>query len=241
MKWALILGASGAIGQKISYDLAKSGWSLYLQGNQHLDQLQKNVADWRCQFPKQDFLIIAADFNQTDCIPKIVESIFSIDALIAAQGITDYRLFSQVPKAKFDQLLNVNLKVPLLLIQQLQEKLAQSQNGRIVLIGSVYGKRGSAMEVIYSTSKGALSAFAQAYAQEVASLGITVNVIAPGAVNTPMLAQFSAANKEQLRAQIPMGRLAEGEDISYWVHALLSPQAQYLTGQTLYITGGWLE
>ena len=75
---------------------------------------------------------------------------------------------------------------PLRIVQSLQDKLAESEFGRIVFVGSVYGGAGSAMEVGYSTVKGALSAFSRAYAKEVASLGITVNVIAPGAVDTQM-------------------------------------------------------
>lgn len=241
MKWALILGASGGIGQQISADLAKKGWSLYLQGNQHLERLKQKVKIWQQKYPQQDFLIISADFRQENSVDKVVESIFSLDALIAAQGATTYGLFSQLPSEKLTQLLNINVRIPLLIIQCLQAKLAHATAGRIILIGSVYGKHGSAMEVAYSMTKGALSAFAKAYAQEIASLGITINVLAPGAVATAMLDQFSPANLEDLRTQIPTGRLAQGQDISYWVQILLNKKSQYLTGQTLYITGGWLE
>lgn len=241
MKWALILGASGGIGLQISADLAKKGWSLYLQGNHHLEKLKQKVKIWQQKYPQQDFLIISADFKQTNAVEKVVKSIFSLDALIAAQGATTYGLFSQLSSDRLTQLLNINVRVPLLIIQHLQSKLAHADSGRIILIGSVYGKHGSAMEVAYSMTKGALSAFAKAYAQEISSLGITINVLAPGAVDTAMLDQFSPANLEYLRTQIPTGRLAKGKDISYWVQALLNKKSQYLTGQTLYITGGWLE
>lgn len=241
MKWALILGASGGIGLQISADLAKKGWSLYLQGNHHLEKLKQKVKIWQQKYPQQDFLIISADFKQTNAVEKVVKSIFSLDALIAAQGATTYGLFSQLSSDRLTQLLNINVRVPLLIIQHLQSKLAHADSGRIILIGSVYGKHGSAMEVAYSMTKGALSAFAKAYAQEISSLGITINVLAPGAVDTSMLDQFSPANLEYLRTQIPTGRLAKGKDISYWVQALLNKKSQYLTGQTLYITGGWLE
>ncbi|MBA1435273.1 elongation factor P 5-aminopentanone reductase, partial [Bombilactobacillus bombi] len=232
---------SGGIGRQIAADLAEAGWSLYLQVNKQVSAVQTLTQQWQAQYPQQDFLIIKADFTQAGCVNKIVKNIFSIDALIAAQGITDYQLFAQIPQSKFEQLLMVNVTTPLLLIQQLQEKLSRSHNSRIVLLGSVYGHSGSAMEVTYSMTKGALSAFAKAYAQEVASLGITVNVLAPGAVDTPMLDQVPSNSKEQLQEQIPVGRLAQGNDISYWIKVLLDPASQYVTGQTLYITGGWLE
>jgi 3-oxoacyl-[acyl-carrier protein] reductase len=90
-------------------------------------------------------------------------------------------------------------------------------------------------------TKGALSAFAQAYSREVASLGITVNVIAPGAVDTPMNAAMLAGGaKAALTDEIPAGRMAQPQDVAYWLQVLLAPEAQYLTGQTIYVTGGWL-
>lgn len=93
-------------------------------------------------------------------------------------------------------MITMQLRTPLRIVQSLQDKLAESEFGRIVFVGSVYGGAGSAMEVGYSTVKGALSAFSRAYAKEVASLGITVNVIAPGAVDTQMNKIFLKAKKQ---------------------------------------------
>lgn len=241
MKWALILGASGGIGQQLVKDLAQSGWSLYLQGNHQVAHLQHQAKELHKKYPQQEFLVIASDFTQTDALVSLLNNIFTLDAIIAAQGITDYAWFNQQSDGEVECLIRINLTTPLLIIKHLQDKLAQSPNGRIILLGSVYGSRGSALEVTYSATKGALSAFAQAYAQEVASLNITVNVLAPGAVATPMNQQFSQAAQEELIAEIPAGRLANPKDISYWVQTLLKPESQYVTGQTFYITGGWLK
>ena len=148
---------------------------------------------------------------------------------------------SRLLQKEFDEMLTMQLRCPLFLLQKLEEKLARSSLGRIVFIGSVYGGYGSAMEVGYSTIKGALSAFVKAYSKEVASLGITVNVVAPGAVDTRMNNMFSSDVKEQVAENIPMGKLAQPDQISYWVTCLLADRAEYLTGQTIYVTGGWLQ
>ncbi|UQS81707.1 SDR family oxidoreductase [Bombilactobacillus folatiphilus] len=241
MKWALILGATGGIGQVIARDLAAAGWSLYLHGNHQPDLLNSQIKQFQANYPQQDFVEIIADFNNLENVQKIVDNVFSLDAIIAAQGITNYQLFDQVTEKQLQSLIQVNLVAPLYLIQKLQNQLAKSAHGRILLFGSVYGAQGSAMEVVYSTTKGALSAFAKAYAREVASLGITINVLAPGAVRTKMNQMISEQDLQALTTEIPMGRMATPQDLSYWVQTILDSKAQYLTGQTLYVTGGWLE
>ena len=131
--------------------------------------------------------------------------------------------------------------MPVLLLQRLEEKLAQNDYGRIVLISSIYGKTGSAMEVPYSMVKGAINTFVKAYSKEVASLNITVNAVAPGAVDTQMNANFDEETLTAIKEEIPVGHLANPTEISYWVKVLLDKKASYMTGQTLYVTGGWLD
>ena len=199
------------------------------------------VRELQIRYPQQEFLPLQADFSVADPVTPIKDNLFGVDAVVFSQGITDYELFVDAPADVLDRLWQVNVRSPLLITQSLQEKLAQTGHGRIVYLGSVYGGQGSAMEAIYSMTKGALSAFAQAYAREVASLGITVNVIAPGAVDTPMnAAMLAGAAREELTTEIPAGRLAAPQDVAYWLRVLLAPEAQYLTGQTIYVSGGWL-
>ncbi|KRN31526.1 SDR family oxidoreductase [Liquorilactobacillus mali] len=241
MKWALVVGASGDIGEKIALDLAKDGWSLYLHANTGINKVNKLIEKLRSEHQKQDFLQIKADFNDLKQVEGIMNQLFSLDALIFAQGTTHYGLFSQSAYDNTAEIIQMQVLSPLRLIQLLEDKLAKNGYGRIVFLGSVYGGSGSAMEVAYSTAKGALAAFAKAYSKEVASLGITVNVIAPGAVDTKMNSLFSDSQKEEIDEQIPMGRFASADEISYWVKVALEEQAGYLTGQTIYVTGGWLK
>ncbi|KRM90359.1 elongation factor P 5-aminopentanone reductase [Liquorilactobacillus cacaonum] len=241
MKWALLIGASGDIGENIAKDLAQKGWSLYLHGNSRVDKVNDLAECLSEKYKKQDFLVLKVDFNQIEQVEKITAHLFSLDAIIFAQGTTKYGLYSQSDYVDTLEIMQMQVLSPLRLIQLLEDKLAKNGYGRIIFIGSVYGGAGSAMEVAYSTAKGAISAFSSAYSKEVASLGITVNTIAPGAVNTSMNSLFSNNQKEEINEQIPMGRFADTGEISYWVNALLDTQAAYLTGQTIYITGGWLK
>ena len=239
MTSALILGASGDIGTAVARQQAAAGWNLYLHYNQHQQRAHDLVAELAAKYPKQDFIPIQADLTQLTAPDTIAAQLFAVDAVIVASGMTYYELFADSTIAHMSALMRVHLLSPMALIRTLQNKLARSGRGRVVFIGSVYGLEGSAMEVTYSTVKGAQSAFVRAYAQEVASLGITVNVVAPGAVNTKMNASFGRGVLDAVRDEIPAGRLGTPADIAYFVGSLLDERAGYLTGQTLYVTGGW--
>lgn len=242
MKWALICGASGDIGQQIAIDLAANGWSLYLHYHRATAKIMTLVAELAKTYPKQDFITFSQDMTELESAQQIAKQVFTtLDAVIFAQGTTEYGLFRELQPTKFDQMLAMQLQTPLRLVALLEDKLVQSKAGRIIFIGSVYGGNGSALEVGYSTLKGALSAFCSAYSKEVASTGLTVNVIAPGAVQTQMNLTFSAAEKADVAEMIPKGRFADPKEISYFVKSLLPKEAGYLTGQTLYVTGGWLR
>lgn len=239
MPAVLILGASGDIGGASARMLAAQGWSVYLHYDHNESAAESLQRDLQKQYPRQDFFTIQADLTQMVSAKKIAQQLFSVDALVVASGMTHYELLVDSPDTHLEELTYVHLLTPVALIRDLQPKLAASGRGRIVFIGSEYGKEGSAMEVAYSAVKGAQSAFAQAYAQEVASLGITVNVVAPGAINTKMNDSFGAATLEAVRETIPAGRLGTADDIAYFTASLLDERAGYLNGQTLYVTGGW--
>ncbi|MFD1431715.1 elongation factor P 5-aminopentanone reductase [Lacticaseibacillus yichunensis] len=237
---ALIIGASGDIGGAIARRLAKAGWSLYLHYNHHEAPVTALVAELAAAYPRQDFIPLAYDLTDSAHVTALAGQLFSVDAVVFAAGMTYYHLFTATTEPELTALMRVHLVTPMLLLTHLQEKLARSGVGRIVFIGSVYGGSGSAMEVAYSTVKGAQSAFVRAYAKEVASLGITVNVVAPGAVDTKMNQMFDAIALAAVQDAIPAARLATPPDVSYYVAMLLQKEAAYLTGQTLYVSGGWL-
>jgi 3-oxoacyl-[acyl-carrier protein] reductase len=239
MRSALIIGASGDIGTAIAEKLASEGYSLYLHYHRHpVDDLVNRLAE---KYPKQDFIPLTYDLTDPEHLDDLVGQLFSLDAVVFAAGQTYYHLFKDTTVEELTALMRVHLLTPMALLTKLEKKLAQSGHGRIVFIGSVYGGSGSAMEVAYSTVKGGQSAFVKAYSQEVASLGITVNVVAPGAVDTKMNHMFDPETLSAVKDEIPAARLAKPQDISFYVATLLQTEAAYLTGQTLYVTGGWLR
>lgn len=238
--YALIMGSSGDIGTSTAKTLAKKGWSLYLHYNKNYERTDKLRQQLVRKYPKQDFIPIKFDMRN-EAVESLTKQIFALDAIVFAQGNTYYKLLVDISEKEIDALWNIHVKLPILILKQLQDKLAKTHHGRIVFIGSIYGKIGSAMEVIYSTVKGAMSSFADAYAKEVASLGISVNVVAPGAVNTKMNTQeFSSEDLENVKEEIPADRLANPDEIADLVSYLVNIESNYLTGQTIYFAGGWL-
>ncbi|MBO1881423.1 elongation factor P 5-aminopentanone reductase [Lactobacillus helveticus] len=241
MKRAILFGATGGIGQAICQDLAESGWSLYLHYNSKEKTAEELVQKLFAKYPKQDFMPIKLNFETDDAqLSKFVKNLLPVNAVIFAQGVTNYGFLGDEDLENITRLININLTVPIKLTKLLEPQLMKQDFSRIVYLGSVYGGYGSALESVYSATKGGLSRFAQAYAREVASNNLTVNVIAPGAVKTSMNSIFSEDTIQEVQEEIPVGRWADGKDISYWIKVLLDKRSNYLTGQTIYVTGGWL-
>lgn len=237
--YALVMGSSGDIGASTARLLAKEGWSLYLHYNKNQKRIASLQSELVDEYPNQDFLPVQFDM-ESDKVERLTGQIFGLDAIVFAQGNTYYKLLVDIQEKEIDALWNIHIKMPILILKALQDKLAQTHHGRVVFIGSIYGKVGSAMEVVYSTVKGAMTSFADAYAKEVASLGISVNVVAPGAVNTKMNNEFSPEDLENIKEEIPADRLATPDEIADLVSYFVNVKSNYLTGQTIYFAGGWL-
>lgn len=241
MQRAIVFGATGGIGQAICTELAQSGWSLYLHcHNQWQEACQLSQKLMR-QYPEQDFIPIRLSFlAENKDLTKFIQDLLPLNAAVFAQGITDYHFVNGQEMSKVDDIIKVNLTTPIKLAGLLEPLLTKNDFSRIVFLGSVYGKQASALEAVYSATKAGLTAFSQGYAREVASANLTVNVVAPGAVDTAMNAMISAEDMNKVKEEIPAGRFASGSDVSYWVNALLDKRSSYLTGQTIYVSGGWL-
>ncbi|QNQ82891.1 SDR family oxidoreductase [Lactobacillus sp. PV037] len=241
MKRAIIFGATGGIGKQIAQDLAKDGWSLYIHGVHQVEKAKRMCEELTIAYPQQDFLPLKLSFQVgNEELKKVILNLLPVNAVIFSQGITDFNFLGSQSLEKIDQIFQINVITPIKILNLLESKLMNKDHSRVIFIGSVYGEQASAMETVYSSTKGALSSFAQGYGREVASSHLTVNVIAPGAVATEMNSIFSEQTLEEVRQEIPAARLAKTSDISFWVKNILSPQADYFTGQTIYVDGGWL-
>ena len=139
--YALIMGSSGDIGTSTAKNLAKKGWSLYLHYNRNAARIEKLTRELTQNYPHQDFIPIQFDM-ENDSVDKLTQQIFGLDAVVFAQGNTYYKLLVDISEKEIDSLWKIHVKLPILILQQLQDKLAKTHHGRIVFIGSIYGKVG---------------------------------------------------------------------------------------------------
>lgn len=236
-KHILITGATGEIGTAIAKLLASKGYSLYLHYNQNEEAIRKLLEEI-APFG-QDYIAIKADLSKRDGYKQVINSIFSLDGIVYASGVSVYGMLADTTDEIMDQLWNLHVASLISVTRELLPKMTQKQAGNIVAISSIWGQIGASMEVAYSTVKGAQLSFVKALSKEVARNGIRVNAVAPGAIDTKMLGMFTAEEKEWMAEEIPMGRLGKAEEVAQSVLFLLSGDSSYLTGQVLSPNGGW--
>lgn len=236
-KWILITGASGGIGQAIAKQLAKEGYSLYLhyyQNETAIKQLLESLSAY-----DGEYLPIQADLQQENDYKKIVQNIFTIDGIIHASGISTYGLFTDLKEEEMKALWNIHVHSLMCITKAILPKMLSRQSGNIIVITSIWGQVGAAMEVAYSAVKGAQISFVKALSKELAYNGIRVNAVAPGAIKTNMLHTFSPEEMQLITEEIPMGRLGSPREVAESVAFLLSEKSSYMTGQILSLNGGW--
>jgi 3-oxoacyl-[acyl-carrier protein] reductase len=238
-KFALVIGASGAIGSAIVKRLAKDGWSLYLhyfRGRKKVDQLMKELT---AAYPQSEFIPVQADFSVDGGAEQLANQIFSVQAVIFAGGTAYYGLLEDTPASIIDKLWKEHVQNPIRLVALLSKKLRQNDGGYVMFIGSIWGEAGAANETVYATVKGAQHAFVKAYAKEAASQRILVNAIAPGIINTDMNSHLLEEEKQAIYDEIPLHRPGEPEEVANLVSFYISGQADYVTGQIIRLNGGW--
>ncbi|CAM4031299.1 elongation factor P 5-aminopentanone reductase [Lederbergia lenta] len=235
-KYALITGASGGIGSAIAQLLASKGWNLYLHYNKGEKQINELLA--RLDAYSIEVMPIRADLETDKGSDILADNIFQLDAIVNSSGNAPYGLFTDLSDTTIDQMLQLHVKSPIVLIRKLLPKLMGKPSAHVVLISSIWGQTGAACEVMYSTVKGAQIAFAKALSKETARSGVRVNCVAPGAVKTAMLDWLSSEELSDLEEDIPIGRLADPKEIAEVVSFLLSKQSSYITGQVIAVNGG---
>lgn len=238
-KFALVCGASGEIGQSICRRLAKEGWSLYLHYNTNVEHVQVLLKEFTNHYPEQEFLIVHADFSLDNGAQTLSNQIYSLQAILFANGHAFYGLLEDTPVNEMGKLWKVHVQNPMHTTALLAPKLRAYSNSYIVLIGSIWGDAGAAGEVVYSAVKGAQHSFVKAYAQEAAYNGIRVNAIAPGIIDTNMNAMLNEQDRAEIVEQIPLQSFGKTDDIANMVAFLFSGQADYVTGQIFRVNGGW--
>ena len=235
-KTALVTGASGGIGSKIVAALHGQGAKVILHGTRadRLASLQETFGERAYCLP--------ADLSDREAVTKIMETATElagpVDILVNNAGITRDNLFMRMKDEDWDDVLAVNMTSSMLLCRSAIRSMMKARWGRIISISSIVGLTGNPGQTNYAASKAGMIGFSKSLAAEVASRGVTVNVIAPGFIETPMTDVLSDEQKSALLSNVPSGRLGQGSEIAAAVVYLASQEAGYVTGATLHVNGG---
>ncbi|HUM07841.1 MAG TPA: 3-oxoacyl-[acyl-carrier-protein] reductase [Acidocella sp.] len=235
-KTALITGASGGIGAEIARALHKQGAVVALSGTRReaLDALAAELGERTHVLP--------ADLSQPEEAARLIAdaeaALGKVDILVNNAGLTKDGLAMRMSDADWEKVLNVDLAAPFRLIRAAMKFMLRRKAGRIINIGSIVGTTGNPGQANYCAAKAGLIGLTKSLAQEVASRGITVNLVAPGFIETPMTDALTDAQRADLSGKIPLGRLGTPRDIAAAVVYLAAEEAGWVTGATLHVNGG---
>lgn len=239
---AVITGGRRGIGRSIACRFAELGASIVIADRQADDahEAAQSIAA-SCGNPTLAIPTDVADFHSAqDLIEQTMSKFGRIDILVNNAGVTRDALIMRMTEEDWDFVLNVNLKGAWNCSKAAIRPMMKQRYGRIINISSVSGLAGQAGQTNYSASKAGLIGFSKALAREVASRGITVNVVAPGFVPTALTEDLPIELKDSMMKMIPLGRWGQPEEIAHAAVFFASDEAAYITGQVLSVDGGMM-
>ncbi len=240
---AIVTGGGSGFGREIALGLAREGARVAVL-DRNADGAEQTVE--AIAAVGGEAAVASADITRKAEVDAVVAATMArwgtVHILINNAGWDKVKPFLETSEELWDQLLDINLKGPMLCTRAVLDTMVAQQYGRIVNVASDAGRVGSSGEVVYSAAKGGVIAFTKALAREVARHGITVNCVSPGPSDTPLfrreIVEPFPKLAEGLVRVIPMGRLGTPQDIAPAVLYLASDEARYVTGQTLSVSGG---
>jgi 3-oxoacyl-[acyl-carrier protein] reductase len=235
-KRALVTGASGGIGSAIAKALASQGAEVALSGTRvgALEDVAKDIIGKNH--------ILPCNLSDPDSVERLVpqaeEAMGGIDILVNNAGMTRDNLFMRMKDEEWDDVLAINLSAPFRLTRAAVKGMMKRRFGRIISISSVVGVVGNPGQGNYAASKAGLAGMSKALAYEVASRGVTVNMIAPGFIASAMTDELNEKQQEAILGKVPAGRLGTADEVAACAVFLASEGAAYITGHTLNVNGG---
>ena len=235
-KTALVTGASGGIGEAVARALHAQGATVVLHGTrvEKLEALQEQLGERA--------FALAVNLSDRDQVAGLIEAATalagSISILVNNAGINRDGLLMRMKDDDWDAVLEVNMTASMRLCRAVMRGMMKAKTGRIISISSVVGLTGNPGQTNYAASKAGMIGFSKSLAAEVASRGLTVNVVAPGFIETPMTDILDESQKVELLSRVPAGRLGQPDEIAAAVVFLASDEASYITGATLHVNGG---
>ena len=238
-KVAAITGASRGIGRDMALMFASRGAKVVVSARN--EEALGTLVD-EIKASGGEALAVAGDVSVAEDANTLVESAVAtfgrLDILVNNAGVTRDGLLLRMKDEDWDTVIDINLKGAFLCTRAAAKVMSKQKAGRIINISSVVGEMGNAGQANYCASKAGLLGLTKSVARELARRNVTVNAVTPGFIVTEMTDELPEKNKQELTAQIPLGRLGQPEDIAHAVLFLASDQAVYITGQVLGVNGG---
>ncbi|MEO6026487.1 MAG: 3-oxoacyl-[acyl-carrier-protein] reductase [Candidatus Binatia bacterium] len=237
---ALVTGASRGIGAAIARDLAAAGAHVVVgcrTQREHADAVVADIVSRGGSAEAVTFDVAIADEVEA-VVRNVVARRGKVDILVNNAGVSADALILRITDEQWQRVLDVNLKGVFHCTKSVTRPMMRARAGRIINLSSVVGVTGNAGQAAYAAAKAGIIGFTKSTARELASRGVTANVVAPGFIETDMTQGLDASARASYQALIPLGRIGRGEDVAAAVTFLAGPGAGYITGQVIHINGG---
>ncbi len=234
---ALVTGASRGIGKAIAEELAKQGATVI--GTATTDGGADKITEYLSASGGKGMMLNVNDAESIKAVLKAITDNFgAVSILVNNAGITRDNLLMMMKDQQWDDIINTNLTSIFHLSKSVLRPMMKARKGRIINIASVVGLTGNPGQTNYAAAKAGIIGFSKSLAREIGSRNITVNTVAPGFIDTDMTRELPEEQREALISQIPLNKLGDPADIANAVAFLASPQASYITGETINVNGG---
>ena len=236
MKNVLITGGSRGIGRACVEKFVREGYVvsfIYNNSDERAGDLSAKTGAYA----------IKADISSPDearaAVANAIEKMGSIDILVNNAGISLIKLFTETTDEDYYNIMNTNLGGTFFITREVARNMISNHFGRIINLGSMWGKVGASCEVAYSASKAAIEGFTKALAKELGLSGVTVNCIEPGVINTEMNAELDEETFRELCDETPVGKIGDANELAEFIYLIATEKSGFLTGQIIGFDGGF--